>query len=53
VNEQLTLRIILSLYGNLAHLGGDVDIEDVEATLASKTVFNCGEIEPDWVLEER
>jgi hypothetical protein len=53
VDEQLTFRLILTLYGNLAHLGGDVDIEDVEATLTSKSVFNCGEIEPDWLLEER
>jgi hypothetical protein len=42
VDEQLTFRIILTLCGNLAHLGGDVDIEEVEATLISKTVFNCG-----------
>lgn len=53
VDQQLTFRLILTLYGNLAHLGGDVDIEDVEATLTSKSVFNCGEIEPDWLLEER
>jgi hypothetical protein len=53
VDEQLTFRLILTLYGNLAHLGGDVDIDEAEATLTSKTVLNCGEIEPDWVLEDR
>ncbi len=50
VDVQMTFRLILTLCGNLAHLGGDVDLEDVEATLTSKTVLNCGEIEPDWVL---
>lgn len=53
VDAHLAFRLILSFQGNVAHFGGDIDIEDVEATLTSKTVLHCGEIEPDWVLEER
>jgi hypothetical protein len=53
VDEQLTFRLILTLHGNLAHLGGDVDVDEAEATLTSTAVLNCGEIEPDWVLEDR
>jgi hypothetical protein len=45
----LSFRILITLSGNLSNLGGIIEIEDIEATLLGRPVFDCGEIEPDWL----
>jgi hypothetical protein len=49
VDRLLSFRILITLSGNLSNLGGIIEIEDIEATLLDRPVFDCGEIEPDWL----
>jgi len=53
VDKSLSFRILITLSGNLSNLGGIIEIEDIEATLLDRPVFDCGEIEPDWLHDER
>lgn len=53
VDKSLSFRILITLSGNLSNLGGIIEIEDIEATLLDRPIFDCGEIEPDWLCGER
>lgn len=53
VDKSFSFRILITLSGNLSDLGGIIEIEDIEATLLDRPVFDCGEIEPDWLHDER
>lgn len=48
VDKSLSFRILITLSGNLSNLGGTIEIEDIEATLLDRPIFDCGQIEPDW-----